>query len=245
MTFDMHQWWQHTAVAYGFTRQQRVNSLRPSDAYIFVNKLTIIGSDNGLSPERRQAIIWTSAGILLIESLGANSSEILSAIHAFSFKKIHLKTLSMKWWPFSLGLNEWTNWGLHKICHSSEYNWRKLLLHLSVILWSAAVIMLQGKIQNSLKIANGIIVWQIGTADSMIICPDGTRYAWLYIISVELPDKRQITEQELFHLDWLVHRVKVDRQMERVKLIPSPSASPNGGMIIWLTTLWKLPNQES
>ena len=28
-----------------------------------VSKLTIIGSDNGLSPGRRQAIIWTSAGI--------------------------------------------------------------------------------------------------------------------------------------------------------------------------------------
>ena len=31
-----------------------------------VSKLTIIGSDNGLSPGRRQAIIWTNAGILLI-----------------------------------------------------------------------------------------------------------------------------------------------------------------------------------
>ena len=34
--------------------------------HICVDKLTIIGSDNGLSPGRRQAIIWTSAGILLI-----------------------------------------------------------------------------------------------------------------------------------------------------------------------------------
>ena len=33
---------------------------------ICVGKLTIIGSDNGLSPGRRQAIIWTMAGILLI-----------------------------------------------------------------------------------------------------------------------------------------------------------------------------------
>ena len=30
----------------------------------------IIGSDNGLSPVRRQAIIWTNAGILLIGPLG-------------------------------------------------------------------------------------------------------------------------------------------------------------------------------
>ena len=34
---------------------------------IRISKLTIIGSDNGLSPEQRQAIIWTNAGILLIE----------------------------------------------------------------------------------------------------------------------------------------------------------------------------------
>ena len=34
--------------------------------HICVDNLTIIGSDNGLSPGRRQAIIWTNAGILLI-----------------------------------------------------------------------------------------------------------------------------------------------------------------------------------
>ena len=34
-----------------------------------VNKLDIIGSDNGLSPVRRQAIIWTNAGLLLIGTL--------------------------------------------------------------------------------------------------------------------------------------------------------------------------------
>ena len=38
--------------------------------HICVGKLTIIGSDNGLSPGRRQAIIWTNAGILLIRPLG-------------------------------------------------------------------------------------------------------------------------------------------------------------------------------
>ena len=34
--------------------------------HICVGDLTIIGPDNGLSPGRRQAIIWTNAGILLI-----------------------------------------------------------------------------------------------------------------------------------------------------------------------------------
>ena len=33
--------------------------------HICVYKLTIIGSDNGLSPGRRQPIIWTNVGILL------------------------------------------------------------------------------------------------------------------------------------------------------------------------------------
>ena len=73
--------------------------------HISVSKLTIIGSDNGLSPDRRQAIIWTNAGILLIWTLGTNFTEISSEIHAFSFKKMHLKMSSAKWRPFCLGLN--------------------------------------------------------------------------------------------------------------------------------------------
>ena len=48
--------------------------------HICVSKLTIIGSDNGLSPGRRQAIIWNNAGLLLIEPLGTNSSEIAIGI---------------------------------------------------------------------------------------------------------------------------------------------------------------------
>ena len=45
--------------------------------HICVGKLTITGSDNGLSPGRRQAIIWTNAGILLIWTFGTNFNEIL------------------------------------------------------------------------------------------------------------------------------------------------------------------------
>ena len=68
--------------------------------HICVGKLTIIGSDNGLSPGRRQAIIWTDAGIVLILPLGTNFSEILKGIQTFSFKKMHLKMSSSKWRPF-------------------------------------------------------------------------------------------------------------------------------------------------
>ena len=65
----------------------------------------IIGSDNGLSPGRRQAIIWNNAGILLIGPLGTNFSEILIEMLTFSFKKMWLKVSSAKWRPFCLGLN--------------------------------------------------------------------------------------------------------------------------------------------
>ena len=51
--------------------------------HICVGKLTIIGSFNGLSAGRRQAIIWTNAGILLIGHLGTNFSDISNGIQAF------------------------------------------------------------------------------------------------------------------------------------------------------------------
>ena len=73
--------------------------------HICVGNLTIIGSDDGLSPGRRQAITWTNVGILLIGPLGTNFSEMLIEIHTFSFKKIHLKMSIGKWRPFCLGLN--------------------------------------------------------------------------------------------------------------------------------------------
>ena len=73
--------------------------------HICVSKLAIIGSDNGLSPDRRQAIIQTNAGILLIRTLGTNFSEIWSKIHTISFKKMHLNMSSAKWRPFCLSLN--------------------------------------------------------------------------------------------------------------------------------------------
>ena len=97
--------------------------------HICVSKLTIIGSDKGLSPGRHQAVIWTNAGILLIGPLGPNFSEILIKIYIFSFKKMHLKTLSGKWRPFCLGINviTLTNWedlhllGAYQRC--STWSW--------------------------------------------------------------------------------------------------------------------------
>ena len=73
--------------------------------HICVSKLTIIGSDNGLSPGRRQAIIWTNAGILLIGALGTNVSEISIKICTFSLKKMLLKMSSGQRRPSCLDLN--------------------------------------------------------------------------------------------------------------------------------------------
>ena len=93
--------------------------------HICVVKLSIIGSDNGLSPGRRQALIWTNAAILLIGPLGTNFSEILIGIQTFSFKKMHLKMSSAKWRPFCLGLNVLTGiffWENHVY---SQIMWRR------------------------------------------------------------------------------------------------------------------------
>ena len=73
--------------------------------HICVGKLTIIVSDNGLSPDRRQAIIWTNAGLLSIGPLRTNFGENSIKIQQFSLKKMHVKMSSAKWRPSCLGLN--------------------------------------------------------------------------------------------------------------------------------------------
>ena len=51
--------------------------------HICVSKLTIIGSANGMSSGRRQAIIWTNDGIPLIGPLETNFSENSIEIKTF------------------------------------------------------------------------------------------------------------------------------------------------------------------
>ena len=111
--------WPRSMLPYGITRSQCVNIALciwvitvvalthwVRVTHVCVSRLTITGSENGLSPGRRQAIIWTNAGLLLFGPLGANFSEILIKILAFSFTKMRLKVLSAKWRSFCLGLNE-------------------------------------------------------------------------------------------------------------------------------------------
>ena len=82
--------------------------------YASLNRVSI-GSDNGLSPIRCQAIIWTSAGLLSTGHLGTNFSEILAKIQNFSFTKMHLKISSANRRPFCPGGDE-LRW-----CPNHEY----------------------------------------------------------------------------------------------------------------------------
>ena len=73
--------------------------------HICVGKLTIIGSENGLSPSWCQAIIWTSDGLLSIGPLRKYFNEVLIKTQQFSMKKMHLKMSSEKQRLCCLGPN--------------------------------------------------------------------------------------------------------------------------------------------
>ena len=95
--------------------------------HICVKEHVNIGSDNDLSPDRCQAIVWINAPILSIRPKGTYFYEILFEIQKFSFMEIHLnidwlilylripekhglsswspKMSSGKWRPFCLSLN--------------------------------------------------------------------------------------------------------------------------------------------
>ena len=73
--------------------------------YASVNRVSI-ASANGLSPIRRQAIIWTNAGLLSIGPLGTNFGEILIKIQNVSFTTMHVKISPVKWRPYCPGGDE-------------------------------------------------------------------------------------------------------------------------------------------
>ena len=84
--------------------------------HICVSRLTTIGSDNGLPPGRRQAIIWSNAGILLNWTLIRNRFQWnLKRNWYILFKQMRLKMSSGKWRPYCLGLNVLTHWGWDKM----------------------------------------------------------------------------------------------------------------------------------
>ena len=112
---------------------------RGSVTHICVSKLTIIGSDNGLSPGRRQAIIWTNAEILLVRPLGTNFIEILiwkcrleNGVHFVSSPMSEVWHLGFRvyvfaasWWWFHLSIQHATVhalWSLGNIEDGSTCN---------------------------------------------------------------------------------------------------------------------------
>ena len=96
--------------------------------HICVSKLNITGSDNGLSPDQRQAIIWTNDGLLLIGLLGTNFNEIIIEILTFSFKKMRLKVSSAKRQPFCLCLHVMITSHVHKSCINHGYSWLPVVI---------------------------------------------------------------------------------------------------------------------
>ena len=97
--------------------------------HICISKLTITDSDNGLSPDQCQAIIWTNVGILLIWTL-------VREIHTFSFKKMHLKMLLAKLWHFCLGLDVLSriySFPMPSLIKKPKRYWNKIWTLLSII----------------------------------------------------------------------------------------------------------------
>ena len=95
-----------------------------------------IGSDNGLPPIWRQAIIWTNAGLLSMGPLGTNFSEILIKIQNFSFTKMHLKIMSSKRQPFCPGGDELTKASMKT--HSNS-NWQQISQPRNIGLYSLLI----------------------------------------------------------------------------------------------------------
>ena len=95
---DIYHWYEVKHNMTNLTHWGRVT-------HICVGKLIIIGSDNGLSPDRRQAILWTNARLLSMGPLRTYFNENLIKIQQFSLKKMHVKMSSAKWRPSGLGLN--------------------------------------------------------------------------------------------------------------------------------------------
>ena len=101
-----------------------VNSLMPSDAY-----MTNIASDNGLSPVRHQAIIWTNAVILSIRPYGTYFSEIV-----IQNSKVFIKGNALEHIVCEMAaicyLSQCVNW-----THGNKLRWNKYIPFRKKIVW--------------------------------------------------------------------------------------------------------------
>ena len=89
------------------------------------SNLTSIAADNGLILNRRQAIIWTNAGILLIGPCATNFIEILIEIPAFKNFVCEMAVILSRPRCFNCFCMD----------RSLSFVWKNLLCHLMVAKW--------------------------------------------------------------------------------------------------------------
>ena len=118
-----------------------------------------------------------SETILLIQSLGTNFSKILSKIHTFPFKKIHLKMSSAKWQQFCLGLNMLNNKMVHNGMHHiflmvQRYNIHILNWGFCIVFHSNNIIKFCYFTEVFLLYLNSLLpndaIWQHGSRSTMV-----------------------------------------------------------------------------
>ena len=117
----MSHWLQKEHQLYALIGDQAlgdINSSRPSAAYMRRWAGSALGQMMACRLFGAKAITWTNAGLLLIEPLGTNFSEIWIEIRNISFMKMHSKMSSAKWRPFCPG-ERWVDEKLKifKICY--------------------------------------------------------------------------------------------------------------------------------
>ena len=155
--------------------------------HICVSKLSVTGSDNGLSPDRRQAIIWTNAGILSIGPLATNVRELLIKIHTFSFKKINLKMSSGKWRPFCLGLIVLSEQWEHGVVSGFTLGCCDFKSHFCKIV----VIYLKHNIKWDLCLQHGLILYHI-VLSGYTTWPSATNFSEIKIKKRVIPEKNDL-----------------------------------------------------
>ena len=137
-----------------------------------------IGSDNGLSPGRRQAIIWTNADILSIRPQGTYFNEISFEILTFSFKKMCLNRTSAKWRPFYPGgdeLSKWNYFSSDPICHVRSQASTNLMWH-PIICCIPVLYHLTGSLQTG-----NLCVQEISRNQRVTLRATGNNSSWMII----------------------------------------------------------------
>ena len=128
-----HQWFKRTKNTHTHRKQCLYLTHWGRVTQICVTQLITIGSDNGLSPGWRQAINWTSAGILFIGPLETNFNEILIKIFIDknASDNVICEMSAILPWPQCVngiscrknkhGFNDAVEWHCGMWCHCHKY----------------------------------------------------------------------------------------------------------------------------